>query len=225
LHVKKIRYLLAFLIITLIIGKPVQCQETKKAQPDTVVVNSDTTSLYNDTTSTLFKHSPAKAAFLSAVVPGLGQIYNGKGLYWRLPILYAGIAVETYIISYLNNMYQINHSAYVNYTNYINNIDNNSNLYDPYHAAILLSKLHTEFNLIQIQQGSSKDIPNIISDLKGANDYFKQYLDLNVIIMAGIYFLNIVDATVQAYFFDYNISDDLSVRIRPTLLNKSISND
>jgi hypothetical protein len=42
--------------------------------------------------------------------------------------------------------------------------------------------------------------------------------------MAGIYFLSIIDATVQAYFFDYNVSDDISLNISPTLLNNSISN-
>jgi hypothetical protein len=188
--------------------------------------------LYNDTTSTLFKHSPAKAAFLSAVVPGLGQIYNGKGLFWKLPILYAGIAVETYVISYMNNNYQMNHSAYVNYSNYIKNLNGNPNLYSSAVAVKLLSQVvHSgEFLLHDVQTStlyggySNFGSTSIISDLKSANDFYKQYLDLNVIIMAGIYFLNIIEATVTAYFFEYNMSDDLSLRISPTILNNSISN-
>ncbi|MCH4824353.1 DUF5683 domain-containing protein [Gramella lutea] len=43
--------------------------------------------------------APAKAAFYSAVLPGLGQAYNGS--YWKIPIAYAGIG--TGIAYYLHN--------------------------------------------------------------------------------------------------------------------------
>lgn len=36
-------------------------------------------------------HSPARAAYLSAVLPGLGQVYNKK--WWKVPVIYAGFAV------------------------------------------------------------------------------------------------------------------------------------
>ena len=42
---------------------------------------------------------PAKAAFYSAVLPGLGQAYNKK--YWKIPVVYAGIGTGVYF--YLNN--------------------------------------------------------------------------------------------------------------------------
>ena len=38
--------------------------------------------------------APAKAAFFSAVLPGLGQAYNKK--YWKIPIVYGGIATGVY---------------------------------------------------------------------------------------------------------------------------------
>jgi hypothetical protein len=43
--------------------------------------------------------APARAAFYSAVLPGLGQAHNGK--YWKIPIAYAGLGVGVYF--YLNN--------------------------------------------------------------------------------------------------------------------------
>lgn len=41
-------------------------------------------------------HSPQKAALISALVPGSGQIYNKK--FWKAPIVWAGIGVTTYFI-------------------------------------------------------------------------------------------------------------------------------
>ncbi len=43
--------------------------------------------------------APAKAAFYSAVLPGLGQAYNGK--YWKIPLVYVGLGTGVYF--YINN--------------------------------------------------------------------------------------------------------------------------
>lgn len=43
-----------------------------------------------DTLSVIKRHSPKKAALLSAALPGAGQVYNKK--YWKPPIVYAGLA-------------------------------------------------------------------------------------------------------------------------------------
>ena len=55
-------------------------------------------------------HSPLRAALLSAAVPGLGQIYNGK--YWKLPILYGGTAGLIYGINLSNSKYKFWREAY-----------------------------------------------------------------------------------------------------------------
>ncbi len=217
----KTKYLLTILIIILVAAIPATGQNNNQVSQDTITVGSDTTSTETDTTSIVYRHNPARAAFLSAVVPGLGQIYNGKGLFWRLPVLYAGIAVEVYVISYMNTQYQNFHSAYVNYTTYINNLGGNT--YNPVYVYKMLSSLGI-ISLSTISEYGLNGNTSIISTLKVNNDSYKQWLDLNVIIMAGIYFLNIIDATVTAYFFDYNISDDLTLKIRPAILNNSITN-
>jgi len=43
--------------------------------------------------------APAKAAFYSAILPGLGQAYNGS--YWKIPIAYGGLGTGIYF--YLKN--------------------------------------------------------------------------------------------------------------------------
>lgn len=47
--------------------------------------------------------APAKAAFYSAILPGLGQAYNKK--YWKIPIIYGAIGTSTYFYIRNNNNY------------------------------------------------------------------------------------------------------------------------
>lgn len=54
--------------------------------------------------------APSRAAFYSAVVPGLGQIYNKK--YWKLPIIYGGMATSLYFYIDNNNDYHRYRDAY-----------------------------------------------------------------------------------------------------------------
>jgi hypothetical protein len=167
LPTKATKYLFAVLITIFFTKGLVPCQEVSTLPKDTVTVESDTANTINDTTSIIYRHNPARAAFLSAVVPGLGQIYNGKGLLWRLPILYAGIGFEIGFISYMNNQYQLNHTAYVNYTNYISGLNGNLNAYS---TSIASKKLSGVIPASFIESNGTFAITPIISGLKSIND-------------------------------------------------------
>jgi len=54
--------------------------------------------------------APSKAAFYSAVVPGLGQAYNKK--YWKIPIIYAGIGTGIYFYNQNTKDYNRFRDAY-----------------------------------------------------------------------------------------------------------------
>ncbi len=54
--------------------------------------------------------APARAAFYSAVLPGLGQAYNKK--YWKIPIVYAGLGIGIYFYINNNNEYNRYRDAY-----------------------------------------------------------------------------------------------------------------
>ncbi len=56
--------------------------------------------------------APSKAAFYSAIFPGLGQIYNKR--YWKVPIVYAAIGTGIYAYTWNNNKYHQYRDAYKN---------------------------------------------------------------------------------------------------------------
>lgn len=61
------------------------------------------------------EHSPTKATIMSALLPGLGQIYNKK--YWKVPVIYAGIGVMTYFIVFNADEYLNYKCAYIEKNN------------------------------------------------------------------------------------------------------------
>lgn len=55
-------------------------------------------------------HSARKAAYLSAVLPGLGQAYNKH--YWKIPVIYAGFGGLTYAMIYTTTNFKGYRAAY-----------------------------------------------------------------------------------------------------------------
>lgn len=148
------------------------------------IISSDTVGI---------KHSPRKAVIMSAVLPGLGQVYNQK--YWKVPIIYAAIGTLTYFIIDYNKKYNI----YVNGYNDFIDKDPNTNS----HLTI-------------------RNIDRFESDpayfLKSYRDFYRRWRDLDVLILAGVYVLNIIDANVDAHFFNFDIGDDLALNVKPVLI-------
>jgi hypothetical protein len=128
------------------------------------------------------EHSPTKAALYSAVLPGLGQVYNRK--YWKVPILYGGGAFVYYLIDQFNSNY--------------------NELSNAYEAA--LNNQLGEYEKFERYINYTPD------QIKAARDINRRYRDLNIIIMVGVYLVNVIDATVDAYLFNFDVSKDLSFK-------------
>ena len=131
------------------------------------------------------KHSAHKATVYSAVLPGLGQIYNRQ--YWKLPILYGGIAGFSIAITIFNGKYK-------DYVNQLALIRNYPELYD----ANTLER-RRQIALLNL-------------------DNFRRYRDLNIILSALLYAINIIDANVSGHLKGFETTDDLSIKIKPALI-------
>jgi hypothetical protein len=76
-----------------------------QVKKDTVLVVKDTTALIE-----IDPLTPAKAAFYSAILPGLGQVYNKK--YWKVPLVYGAIGTSLYFYIDNNKKYHDYRDAY-----------------------------------------------------------------------------------------------------------------
>src|SRR5665647_466988 len=140
-------------------------------------------------------HSPRRATIYSAVLPGLGQIYNRK--YWKLPIIYGGFATLGYFINFNNQEYVKFRQAY-------------SDIIDGDPNTISYMKLVTNEYLLK-----PENVSQLIDRLRSAKDYWRRNRDLVVIGTAVFYAVNIIDASVDAHFFNFDIGDDLTINWVP----------
>jgi len=76
-----------------------------QAKEETVLVAKDTTKMVE-----IDPLTPAKAAFYSAILPGLGQAYNKK--YWKIPLVYGAIGTSLYFYIDNNKKYNQYRDAY-----------------------------------------------------------------------------------------------------------------
>ncbi len=133
----------------------------------------------------VFVPNPKKAGMYAAIMPGLGQLYNRQ--YWKLPLVYAGVAAAGYFI-------QTNLSQYRTYRKaYIYRIDNNPSTVDEF-----------------VNRYSEQD-------LKSLQDGFRGYLDITVLITAVGYSLQILDAVASAHLRNFDVSPSISMQMQPVI--------
>jgi len=154
-------------------------------------------------------HSPRKAALYSAVLPGLGQIYNRK--YWKVPIVYAGYGTLGYFIYFNQTNYIKYRDAYIDFT------DENP-LTDSYYSLISGAMDKQMYDKEHYPRSYDPEYYEWVKgQLKNGMDYYKRYRDLSLIGMAGWYVLTILDAVVDAQLFHFDVTPDLTVHLLPAV--------
>jgi Family of unknown function (DUF5683) len=167
-------------------GKKIPVTEKKDSTP--VVTKKITPNKYD---SAVKAHSPRVAAIRSAILPGLGQIYNKK--YWKLPIVYAGLGISGGIFIYNFGNYKDTRFAYrVKYNMRVN---------------------HTDTALFEKIKPNLKPLTE--ESLRFYRNEFRRDIDYSVLFFILLWGLNVVDATVDAHLKSFDVSPDLSLQIKP----------
>jgi hypothetical protein len=126
--------------------------------------------------------SPSKAAFYSAIFPGIGQAYNKK--YWKTPIVWAALAIPTYY-------YQLNNSDYKRYRRAYKLRKNG-----------LPDEFTDDFGNTSVS----------IETLETAQKQLKQNRDMSLLTGVILYVLQIVEASVNAHLIQFNTDDNISFK-------------
>ena len=136
--------------------------------------------------------SVKKATTLSLICPGAGQIYNKS--YWRAPIVWGGLASMIYVIDWNNRGFQRFKKAYSLRADY----DRNPDLYP--NGSV--DEFHGRYSA---------------TFLKNLRDSNRRNRDLSLLLTAGLYVFQAVDAHVDAHLQDFDVSDNLTVDIKPLI--------
>jgi hypothetical protein len=138
-------------------------------------------------------HSTKRAALLSALLPGAGQVYNHlakpkgkKNAFWKVPIIYAGLGATAYFALENHRMQGLFKEEY---TYRLQNTGTNLDGYEQYDAQGILTLYE--------------------SSLRSR--------DLMIFAFIALYGLNVLDAHVEAHFVNFDISKDLSLQFRPVM--------
>lgn len=145
-----------------------------------------------------FNPDPTRAVWLSALFPGLGQIYNRR--YWKLPIVVSGFMGLGYGTSWNNRMYKDYSIAYQD----VMDDDPNTNSY-------------LDFFPPNVDEGSL-DKSWLQQTFKSRKDYYRRNRDLCIICCVGVYLLCMVDAYVDASLSHFDISPNLSMDVAPAMI-------
>jgi hypothetical protein len=138
--------------------------------------------------TTAAKYNPNKAIIRSAIIPGWGQIYNKK--YWKLPLVYGALGTTAYL--FFRNLKQYKEAK---------------------NAYILASDTFPGNDyLIPQPYYSVKDQPDRIRTFRNE---VRQNVDYSVLFFIIFWGLNVADAAVDAHLKTFDVSENLSIEIKP----------
>ena len=146
---------------------------------------------------TTFNPDPSRAVWMSALFPGLGQIYNRR--YWKLPIVIGGFMGLGYATSWNNGMLS-------DYTKAYRDIMDT----DP------STKSYMDF-FPPTTKEEDLDKTWLTNLLRSRKNFYRRNRDLCVICMVGVYLIAMVDAYVDASLSHFDVTPELSIDVTPAV--------
>lgn len=165
-----------------------QPDSTIKRVPEDTLIKAAEPKAKKD--SVVKAHSPRVAAIRSAMLPGLGQIYNKK--YWKLPIVYGALGACTGIFVYNFGNYKDTRFAYrVKYNMRVNHTD-----------SALFSQIKPKLK------------PLSEESLRFYRNQFRRDIDYSALAFLLLWGLNVLDATVDAHLKNFDVGPDLGFHLK-----------
>lgn len=146
------------------------------------------------------KHSPRKATIRSAIIPGWGQAYNKK--YWKIPIVYTAIGIPVGTFLYNRKWYNRTRDAAKMLSS------------DPPDTLNFRNRVNENLWVFFTEPGSLPSLLNYRNE-------FRRNMDYSVLFVLVFWGLNVVDATVDGHLKEFDVSDNLSFHVKPTILSGS----
>lgn len=175
-----------FIVLVLLFLTTVKAQE--KLVVDTsgnVVFSKKTVTLKDSTTK---KYNPGIAIRRSAMLPGWGQFTNKK--YWKIPLVYAGVGIPAYLFTRNLKQYKDAKNAFALATD--GDVSNDDQIKEPYYS-------------VRAQPDRIRVFRNSV----------RQNVDYSVLFFIIFWGLNVADAAVDANLKTFDVSDDLTLQIKP----------
>lgn len=187
---KRLFFCITFLLSIFIYSKSIaQLPRNPQLTKDSITTTAqDSISRINilEADTSANKFNPKVATFRSAVLPGWGQAYNKK--YWKIPIIYGALGTTAFIFRFNLKTYKLLKQAIIFRSD---TISSNDALVDPQFI-----NLSTE-------------------SIRSYRNSFRQNVDYSVLFFLLFWGLNIVDATVDAHLKSFDVSDNISLKIKP----------
>ena len=144
-------------------------------------------------------HTPTRALWRAAALPGWGQVYNRQ--YLKLPFVYAGLAGMGYAIVWNNSRYvQYRHAHLFRLEQ-----ERTPDAPNPY------AQFEGEYQAIVDDVGGNLSA----RQLRDQRDKLRRWRDLSIVGTALVYALTLVDAYVSAHLLTFDVDDQLALNIRP----------
>ena len=180
------------LLSTLLTLSPAAHAQVVTAGPDSVQVTTKPVADSTRRTERLFGRPvtrPQKAALLALMVPGAGQIYNHR--YWKLPLVYGGLGGVGYGLVFYQSRYK----------EYVKGKED-----------LLAGKQLSELSGERVSQETSP------TNVQRGIVFYRRNRDTFIAYTALVYGVTVLDALVDAHLRDFDISEDLGLRLDPALL-------
>ena len=138
--------------------------------------------------SSVKKYDPGIAIRRSAMLPGWGQFTNKK--YWKIPLVYAGVGIPAYLFTRNLKQYKDAKNAFTLATD--GDVSNDDQIKEPYYS------VRSQPDRIRVFRNS-----------------VRQNVDYSVLFFIIFWGLNVADAAVDANLKTFDVSDELSLQLKP----------